>query len=48
MTDPLEAKNLTFEAKDFKKCLRGRPRGQGRPRELHLWGIQFYPFDSVP
>ena len=35
----LEAKNLTFEAKakDFKMCPRGRPRGQGRPRGLHLW-----------
>ena len=31
----LEAKDLTFEAKakDFKMC----PRGQGRPRGLHLW-----------
>ena len=30
----LEAKDLTFEAKakDFKMC----PRGQGRPRGLHL------------
>ena len=27
-----KAKNLTFEAKDFKMC----PRGQGRPRGLHL------------
>ena len=37
----LEAKDLTFEAKakakDFKICPRGRPRGQGRPRGLHLW-----------
>ena len=32
----LKAKDLTFEAKDFKMCLRGRPRGQGRPRGLHL------------
>ena len=34
----LEAKALTFEAKakDFKMCPRGRPRGQGRPRGLHL------------
>ena len=34
----LEAKDLTFEAKakDFKLCPRGRPRGQGRPRGLHL------------
>ena len=36
----LEAKDLTFEAKakakDFKICPRGRPRGQGRPRGLHL------------
>ena len=31
-------KDLTFEAKakDFKLCPRGRPRGQGRPRGLHL------------
>ena len=31
-------KDLTFEAKakDFKMCPRGRPRGQGRPRGLHL------------
>ena len=39
----LEAKDLTFEAKakakDFKICPRGRPRGQGRPRGLHLWYI---------
>ena len=27
-----KAKDLTFEAKDFKMC----PRGQGRPRGLHL------------
>ena len=34
----LKAKDLTFEAKakDFKICPRGRPRGQGRPRGLHL------------
>ena len=34
----LEAKDLTFKtkAKDFKMCPRGRPRGQGRPRGLHL------------
>ena len=34
-------KDLTFEtkAKDFKMCPRGRPRGQGRPRGLHLWSI---------
>ena len=34
----LEAKDLTFEAKakDFKMCPRRRPRGQGRPRGLHL------------
>ena len=33
-----KAKDLTFEAKvkDFKMCPRGRPRGQGRPRGLHL------------
>ena len=35
----LEAKDLTFEAKDFKMCPRGRPRGQGRPRRLHLWKL---------
>ena len=31
-------RNLTFEAKakDFKICPRGRPRGQGLPRGLHL------------
>ena len=30
--------DLTFEAKakDFKMCPRGRPRGQGRSRGLHL------------
>ena len=28
-----KAKNLTFEAKDFKMC----PRGQERPWGLHLW-----------
>ena len=34
-----KAKDLIFEAKakDFKICPRGRPRGQGRPRGLHLW-----------
>ena len=34
-----KAKDLTFEAKakDFKKCPRRRPRGQKRPRGLHLW-----------
>ena len=33
-----KAKDLTFEAKakNFKMCPRGRPRGQGRPRGLHL------------
>ena len=38
-----KAKDLTFEAKakDFKICPRGRPRGQGRPRGLHLCHIQF-------
>ena len=30
----LEAK---AKANDFKICPRGRPRGQGRPRGLHLW-----------
>ena len=38
----LEAKDLTFEAKDFKMCPRGRPRGQGRPRGLHLWYHRVY------
>ena len=33
----VKAKDLTFEAKDFKMGPRGRPRGQGRPRGLHLW-----------
>ena len=33
-TSGLEAK---AKAKDFKICPRGRPRGQGRPRGLHLW-----------
>ena len=33
---PLEAKDLSFEAKDLKMCPRGRPRGQGRPLGLHL------------
>ena len=28
---------LEAKAKDFKMCPRGRPRGQGRPRGLHLW-----------
>ena len=37
-----------FEAKDLKMCPRGRPRGQGRPRGLHLWeyvrpGAQEHP-----
>ena len=31
-----KAKDLTFEAKDFKMCPRGRPRGQGHPQGLHL------------
>ena len=26
-----KAKDLTFKAKDFKMCPRGRPRGQGPP-----------------
>ena len=34
--EALEAKDLTFEAKDFKMCSRGCPRGQGRPRGLYL------------
>ena len=34
-----KAKDLTFEAKakDFKMC----PRGQGRPRGLHLWSLPY-------
>ena len=38
-----KAKDLTFEAKakDFKICPRGRPRGQGRPRGLHLWFLLY-------
>ena len=36
-----KAKDLTFEAKDFKICPRGRLRGQGRPRGLHLWSRYF-------
>ena len=33
-----KAKDLTFETKvkDFKMC----PRGQGRPRRLHLWDLK--------
>ena len=31
-----KAKDLSFKAKDFKMCPRGRPRCQGRPRGLHL------------
>ena len=31
-TSGFEVKDLTFEAKDFKMC----PRGQARPRGLHL------------
>ena len=42
-----KAKDLTFEAKakakDFKMCPRGRPRGQGRPRGLHLWLLALQP-----
>ena len=35
----VKAKDLTFEAKakGCKMCPRGRPRGQGRARGLHLW-----------
>ena len=42
----LEAKDLTFEAKakDFKIC----PRGQGRPRGLHLWPLYSCALLSVP
>ena len=29
-------RGLEAKAKDFKMCPRGRPRGQGRPRGLHL------------
>ena len=38
-----KAKDLTCEAKakDFKMCPRGRPRGQGRPRGLHLCVLLF-------
>ena len=36
-----KAKDLTFEAKDFKMCPRGRPRGQGRPRGLHLCYVPY-------
>ena len=38
-----ETKDLTFEAKtkDFKMCPWGRPRGQGRPRELQLWLLAY-------
>ena len=37
-----KAKDLTFEAKanDFKMC----PRGQGRPRGLHLWKFDHFLF----
>ena len=31
-----KAKDLSFEAKNFKMCPRGRPGGQGRPQGLHL------------
>ena len=30
------------KAKDFKMCPRGRPRGQGRPRGLHLCLTEYY------
>ena len=33
-----KAKDLTFEAKDFKMC----PRGQGRPRGLHLCYLSLF------
>ena len=32
---------LEAKAKDFKICPRGRPRGQGRPRGLHLCFLCF-------
>ena len=37
-----KAKDLTFEAKDFKMCPRGRPRGQSRPRGLHLCRLVYF------
>ena len=44
-----KAKDLTFEAKakDFKMCPRGRPRGQRRPRGLHLWLQSFAGASTV-
>ena len=46
-----KAKDLTFEAKakakDFKMCPRGRPRGQGRPRGLHLCHTVYESFFSI-
>ena len=38
-TSGFKTKDLTFEAKDFKMCPWGRPRGQGRPQGLHIWVI---------
>ena len=35
-----KAKDLSFEAKDFKMYSRGRLRGQVRPRRFHLWLLQ--------
>ena len=35
-----KAKDLTFEAKDFKMCPRGHPRGQECPWGLHLWYLR--------
>ena len=35
-----KAKDLTFEAKDFKMC----PRGQGRPQGLHLCSFHYFLF----
>ena len=35
---------LEAKAKDFKMWPRGRPRGQGRPRELHLWSNWHFCF----
>ena len=35
---------LEAKAKDFKMCHRGRPRGQGRPRGLHLC---YFPLASA-
>ena len=44
-TGGFEAKAM---AKDFKMCPRGRPRGQGRPRGLHLWLQALFHYFSHP